>query len=261
MTGDAIERADEPVLRSRSGPVAIVTLNRPSRKNAMTSDMRNSYLRALRDAGSDDTVGAVVVTGAGGSFCAGADFEALTGLDSDELSRRQAEQEVPFDIALSLPKPVIAAIDGAVAGIGFAHALMADIRIATPEAFFVTAFSRLGLVAEGGLSWLLPRLVGSSRALDLLWTSRRCTADEALEMGLVNSVVDGDVLDAAIDYATALVDGASAHSLAVMKQQVRDDWACSHAEALARSKVLVAESLDRPEFAERVAQRRAGKSA
>lgn len=241
--------------------VATVTLNRPERLNAMTPEMRNRYLATLRDLGDDDDVGAIVVTGAGRGFCAGSDFQSLDGLDGAAWAETRKNPEVQFDIALTINKPVIAAVNGPAAGVGFAHALMADLRFASTDATFVTAFSKLGLVAEGGISWLLPRLVGTARALDFLWSSRPVRGEEAFATGLVQRLVSPeDLLPSAHAYARGLLDTASPYSIGVMKQRVYGDWATSREVAWELSKELVEESMGRPEFAERAARRGSSRS-
>jgi enoyl-CoA hydratase/carnithine racemase len=146
---------------------------------------------------------------------------------------------------------VIAAINGAVAGLGLVEAATCDLRFASPDAIFTLAFSRYGLTAEGGISWLLPRIVGTGRALDLLWTSKRFTGADAYRFGLVEYLSEpGNALADAHAYAARLVAQVSAYSLAKMKEQVYADWGHDRDRALEASWRLVLESLDRPEFRE-----------
>ncbi|WP_312883193.1 enoyl-CoA hydratase-related protein [Actinomadura welshii] len=257
MDGALTSRHDGPIRSETVNEIALITLNRPERLNAFTAEMRALYLAALDRADRDPDVRAIVVTGAGRAFSAGADFKALEGLDAETMRARAAEQELPFDTAMRLRKPLIAAVNGPVAGIGMAHALMADVRFAAPEATFTTAFARLGLTAEGGLAWLLSRLVGTARALDLLYSSRTVGAAEAERIGLVQWTVPADeLLDRARDYAAGLAAN-SAHSLARMREQVHAAWEQDWRTAYAFSQDLVYESLDRPEFAELAARRSA----
>ena len=260
--GDAPTPQDAaPILSETADGITLITLNRPERLNAFTTEMRALYLEALDRADRDRRVRAVVVTGAGRAFCAGADFTALEGLDSAELRARSAVSEHPYDTALRIRKPLIAAVNGPVAGIGIAHALMADLRFASPSATFTTAFARLGLTAEAGTAWLLTRLVGTARALDLLYSSRTVDAEEAERIGLVQWIVPADELvDRAREYALSLAAN-SAYSLARMREQVLTAWDQDWDTAYARSQDLVHESLDRPEFAERAARRRAPANA
>ncbi|MEU9024446.1 enoyl-CoA hydratase-related protein [Actinomadura sp. NPDC048394] len=251
----------QPILCKIVNQIALITLNRPSRLNALTPAMREAYLETLDRADRDADVRAIVVTGAGRAFCAGADFTALEGLDAAKMRSRMQNQKVPFDRALRLGKPLIAAVNGAVAGIGMAHVLMADIRFAAPEARFTTAFARLGLTAEGGTAWLLTRLVGTARAMDMLCSSRVVGAEEAERIGLVQWIVPADeLLDRALAYAVALA-GNSAYSLARMREQVYSAWEQDWPSAYEHSQQLVYESLDRPEFTELAARRKAERAS
>ncbi|MFV9453841.1 enoyl-CoA hydratase-related protein [Rhodococcus sp. NM-2] len=248
-----VEDSDKSVLWEVREGVALITLNRPHRLNALTVEMRTRYLSLLHHAGQDEAVRAIVVTGAGRGFCAGADFKALEGVDGQVLRDRQAAEQFPIDMARRIAKPVIAAVNGPAAGVGFAHALMADIRFASSQAVFTTSFAKLGLVAEAGTSWLLPRLIGSARALDLLWSGRKFSASEALSYGVVQSVWDPDeLLERTLEYAHLLANGSSAYSIATIKEQVAADWSSSWADALERSHEKTVESFSRPEFAARV---------
>ncbi len=257
MTTSEPERdAEDSVLIETSDGIATITLNRPHRLNAFTAEMRVRYLECLAAADRDPDVRVITVTGAGRAFCAGADFTQLDRLDEATMRREHAAQSVPSDVAMRLRKPLIAAVNGAVAGIGFAHMLMADLRFATPEARFTTAFARLGLPAEDGVAWLLARTVGTARALDLLLSARTVDGEEALRIGLVQWIVPaGELLARVREYAGALAEGSSAHSMAVMREQVYGAWGQTWPEAFARSRELLYESLKRPEFAERVARR------
>ena len=209
------------VLSEVRNGVALVTLNRPDRMNAWTPAMQSEYFDALGSATADPDVRAVVVTGAGRGFCPGADMAYLEELGSGTPGQRPTPDPRPMIYPLSVPKPMIAAINGACAGLGLVHALMCDVRIAAAGAKFTTAFSRRGLVAEHGASWLLPRLVGTSRALDLLLSARVFTSEEALELGVVNRVVaPNDVVPVAMEYATDLATNCSPTSMAVIKSQI-----------------------------------------
>ncbi|SEG88634.1 Enoyl-CoA hydratase/carnithine racemase [Thermomonospora echinospora] len=256
LEGAPEERDENPILYKTVDGIATITLNRPDRLNAFTRRMRELYLRCLARADRDEEVRAIVVTGAGRAFCAGADFKELDGLDAATLRARNAAQEIPFDTAVRLTKPLIAAVNGPVAGIGMAHALMADLRFAGASARFTTSFARLGLTAEGGVAWLLARLVGTARALDLLYSARLIDSAEALRIGLVQWVVpDGELLARARAYAADLAATSSPYSLARMREQVYGAWEQDWPSAYARAEELVYESLDRPEFAELAVRR------
>ena len=190
------------ILYDVSDKIATITLNRPDRMNAWTPIMERDVRHAMEAAAADDNVRVIVLTGAGRAFCAGADMDALKGLDPDDI--RRAESLPPFDMNRrpdwqtryayypSIPKPVIGMLNGATAGIGLVHALYCDLRFAADNTVFTTAFSRRGLIAEHGISWMLPRIVGHANALDLLMSARRVSSDEALRIGLVNRLYPPD---------------------------------------------------------------------
>jgi enoyl-CoA hydratase/carnithine racemase len=175
--------AYQHILYEVSEKIATITLNRPDRMNAWTPIMERDVRHAMEAAATDDNVRVIVLTGAGRAFCAGADMEALKGLDPDDIKRAQSLP--PFDMNRrpdwqsrygyypSISKPVIGMLNGATAGIGLVHALYCDLRFAADNTVFTTAFSRRGLIAEHGISWMLPRIVGHANALDLLMSARR----------------------------------------------------------------------------------------
>lgn len=249
--------SDDVVLYERREPgIALLTLNRPDRLNAWTGALAERYFTLLEQAAADPEVKVIVVTGAGRGFCAGADMDTLQGLgQSAGAGPAAAAGNWPqYFTALNVPKPVIAAVNGACAGIGMVQALMCDIRFAAAGAKFTTAFARRGLIAEYGMSWILPRLAGTSRALDLLFSARVVLAEEALEMGLVNRVLPPDeLLDHTLAYAADIAVNCSPTSMSVMKQQVyRDisrDLVSAHDDAIE----LMKASLRRPDFREGVA--------
>ena len=172
------------VLIEVSEGVAQLTLNRPDRLNAWTAEMGRAYFDLLDECAAREDVRVIVVTGAGRGFCAGADMKDLESIGSGDLDGARADlDERPQTYALTIPKPVIAAINGPCAGLGLVHALMCDLRFAAQGAKLTTAFARRGLVAEHGISWVLPRLVGPARALDLLLSGRIVLAEEAARAG------------------------------------------------------------------------------
>ncbi|MDY7102813.1 MAG: enoyl-CoA hydratase-related protein [Actinomycetota bacterium] len=236
------------------GPVAILTLNRPDRLNAWTGELGDAYWNGLDRAVADPDVRAIVVTGAGKGFCAGADMDMLQGIGSGSGGGGRELRSEHQTYTLSVPKIVIGAINGACAGLGLVQATMFDVRIAAAGAKFTTAFAKRGLIAEHGIGWVLPRLVGPSRALDLLLSARVVLAEEALDMGLVNRVVPADeVLDAAIGYATDIAENVSPASIATMKRQV---WSGLEQTMAASNEVAddaMAHSLRQPDFREGVA--------
>ena len=218
---------DDLVLYEVDDPVAIVTLNRPEKLNALTYPMLAAFRAAVERAEADPRVVGIVVTGAGRGFCAGLDAEVLRQTTAPGAGRsaapRETASEVPglFTYLLAIGKPVIAAVNGPAAGGGFVLAVMSDIRFASSAASFTTVFSKRGLVAEHGTSWILPRLLGAGRALDLLWSSRRVDAAEALRLGLVEDVVESDdLLARARRYIVELAEVASPGSLRDTKAMV-----------------------------------------
>lgn len=237
--------------------VAIVTLNRPERLNAWTGELGTGYFDALDRAAADPDVRAIVVTGAGRGFCAGADMDNLQGISSgqDEGSGEDAPQlrAERHDYALSVPKPVVAAINGACAGLGFVHAMMCDVRFAAEGAKFTSAFARRGLIAEHGVSWMLPRVVGPSHALDILMSGRVFLADEAKDMGVVSRVVPReDLVSEAVSYARDLGRYSAPWSMAQIKRQVWGQLDEARSDALEESNAIMRESLQRPDFKEGV---------
>ena len=249
-------------------PVAVITLNRPQALNAWTEKMDFEVRDALTRAAADPKVVGIIVTGEGRAFCAGADMNLLSNISSGtnehamtrpgtraEWARDDGDDDFAgrFPYVMAIDKPVIAAINGAVAGMAFPFALCCDIRIVTPSALFVTAFAQRGLIAEWGLSWLLPRLVGPAVALDLLYTSRRVSGDEAYRLGLANYLVEGEQLMAfSRNYVEELARGSSPTSMAIMKRQVYEQLHRGLGEAEFDSQRLILESFKRGDFKEGV---------
>ncbi|HEY2287814.1 MAG TPA: enoyl-CoA hydratase-related protein [Streptosporangiaceae bacterium] len=190
----------DSVLRGQSGAVATITINRPAARNALTNETKLSLLSALRDCSADPGIRAVILTGAGGAFCAGqdlrehADQAAADGAPLDTV--RDHYNPIVMTIT-GMAKPVIAALPGVAAGAGASLAFACDFRIAARRASFLMAFARIGLTADSGASWTLPRLIGSARAAELLMLAEPVSADRALELGLVTSVTDDEELPAA----------------------------------------------------------------
>ena len=228
------------ILYQRDGGVLTITLNRPDFLNAWTRQMEDDVYAAMTEATRDDQVKSIIITGAGRGFCAGADMNLLGDIQSGEgraLSHVKAVEAVdnsipgganmPKDYGMrysyfpTVPKPVIAAINGPCAGLGLIMALYCDVRFAADNAAFTTAFSRRGLIAEHGISWMLPALIGHANALDLLMSGRKFMAPEAGQMGLVNRVIDSDsLIDETRAYAEDMANNVSPRSMRVMKRQV-----------------------------------------
>lgn len=197
---------DAPVLVERRGPALVLTLNRPERRNAISGPMLDALGRALRSADEDASVRAVVLTGAGGAFCAGLDLKAAAAgeaLEGGGIGNRVGELDrsaAPPVLLHHLATPVIAAIDGPAAGYGMDLALGCDLRVASPSARLVPAFTGRGLVPESGGTWLLPRLVGQARAAEILLLALELDAPRLLSLGLVSEVCE-DPLARALELA------------------------------------------------------------
>jgi enoyl-CoA hydratase/carnithine racemase len=245
----------ELVLAERRGAVLVLTLNRPERLNAWTDALEVEYFAQLDAAEADPEVRAVVLTGAGRGFCAGADFDVLEDATDgkDGPPEHIVNRPRPRSFPLTLRKPLIGAINGAAAGLGFVEALYCDVRFCVPGAKLTTAFVRRGLIAEYGVSWILPRLVGTSRALDLLLSGRVMLGEEAHRIGLVDHLAEpGELLDAAVAYAEELVANCSPASMAIIKAQVQRGLDQSFAENFDEAEELIAASFERPDAAEGV---------
>ncbi len=257
----------EHILYEVSDRIATVTLNRPDRLNAWTSIMEAEIRVAMAAASVDPGVRVVILTGAGRGFCAGADMDLLSGIQQGGSGAgRRATGAEPFDAAANpnfqmrysyfpaMPKPVIAAINGPAAGLGLIVALYCDLRFAADTAVFTTAFSRRGLIAEHGISWLLPRLVGPSKALDLMLSARKLGAEEAQRIGLVDRLAKPEsLLDEARAYARDLADMVSPRSMRVMKRQLWEAQFQNLAEATAIGNAEMLESFKSADFKEGVA--------
>jgi len=241
----------DSVLFAVEDGVGVITLNRPEALNAWTFGMGVQYLRVLDEAATNNDVKVIIVTGAGRGFCAGADMGSLKQLIAGEMPPPEGVRD-DFATEPAVPKPVIAAINGPCVGLGLARALYCDIRFLQRGTKLSTAFARRGLPAEDALAWLIPRIVGWSRGLDLLLSARTVDDTEALSLGLVNQVVD-DALAAAKDYAREMVTNCSPASLREIKGQIWGGADLSLQEANARADKLLLAAFKRPDLAESVA--------
>ncbi len=261
------------ILYEVNDPVAIISFNRPQAMNAWTDSMGREFEDAVKRASADPAVVGIIVTGAGRAFCAGADMKVLNSLSSGDpaASGRAASGDATgasassaadepiddfsgrFPFLMRVPKPIIAAINGAVAGMAYPLTLCCDMRFMAPEAVMVTSFAQRGLIAEWGLSWLLPRTVGPAVALDLLYSARKVGAEEALRIGLVNGVVPAeDLIEHCSAYIRNLAANCSPTSMAVMKQQVYQHLHVGLGAAERDALRLMQESFTRPDFKEGV---------
>jgi enoyl-CoA hydratase/carnithine racemase len=255
------------VLYESNNGVGLVTLNRPQRGNAWTGRMEMELRAALVQAAGDPDARVIVLTGAGDRFCVGGDSQALEG----HVERGSYDSGVPeplapvgrtddpdlvgkFSFLWGIDKPVVAAVNGAAAGLGFVLMCYCDLRFAAEGAKLTMAFPRLGLPAEAGISWLLPRLIGTTRAADLLLTSRVMLAEEAERIGLVNRVLPAErLLPETMAFARRLGQEVAPSSLRVIKEQLYADLR----GGLAQSEVVAHRRMDemvgRPDFKEGVA--------
>jgi enoyl-CoA hydratase/carnithine racemase len=217
-------------------PVAVLTLNRPEKLNAFTYATLGEIRSAIDACAKDRRVVGIVITGNGRGFSAGLDANTLAEVTAAPApARAKTPDPLPgiFSYLLHVPKPIIAAVNGVAAGGGLILALMSDLRIASEKASFTTVFLKRGLIAEHGSSWLLPRMVGVGRALDLLWMSDRIDAAEAQRCGLVQSVVAHDqLLQTACDYVRRLAVTASPAAIAETKRLLYRHLGTGYVEAL-----------------------------
>jgi len=236
--------------------VATITIDRPEKRNAMSYAMLRDFHAALADAGDDGDVGAVVITGAGGAFCAGTDLADLADTPEDERGTRARTPERPTRTwpIVACPKPVVGAIDGAAAGMGAELATQCDVRIASTRARFGWNFVHRGLVPDTGAgSFLLPRLIGPSAALRILYSGEFVGADEALRLGFVAAVVDPDDLAVAADAEARRFLAGSPFALRRVKQLVYEGMARPADEHLRRTAELLEECFRSDDHREGVA--------
>lgn len=263
--------SDTEILLQTRDRVTTITLNRPDRLNAWTGAMGDQVKQAVTAAGRDPDCRVIVITGAGRGFCAGADMERLQSVAEEgagDTPAHDVDAAAPitapgpdlgnlypglFGYMYDCPKPIIAAINGPIAGIGMAMSLFTDLRFTAEDAVFTTAFAARGLIAEHGMAQLLPRLIGEAQALDLLLSARKFTGAEAAAMGLVNQALPGDQLMPHVTtLARTLATQVSPRSMAVMKRQVRKSYAQSFAASLEEADREMLASFDSDDFQEGV---------
>ncbi|OBK68551.1 enoyl-CoA hydratase [Mycobacterium colombiense] len=222
---------DGLVTRTVTDGVAVLTWNRPDRNNAWTIPMEIEYFRLLDECADDESVRVIVVTGAGRSFCPGMDAGVLAEQARNGTTTKP-HLRTPQTFPLSIPKPIIAAINGACAGIGLVAAMNCDMRFAASTAKLTTSFAQRGIMAEHGLAWSLPRVVGVGKAMDLLLSARVILAPEALELGLLEQVyAPEELMTRTLEYAKYLAQNSSPIAMGVMKRQVYSAQESSHEEA------------------------------
>ncbi len=260
--------AEPQALYAAADGVATITLNRPANLNALTREMGDLVRDHMRMAVDDEAVRVIILTGAGRGFCAGADMGGLQTIQDNQSSREIRERSIPlpfddtsrtdfqksFSYFPAVAKPIIGAVNGPCAGLGMILALYCDMRFASETAMFSTAFARRGLIAEHGVSWLLPRLVGMAHATDLLFSARKIEAPEAERMGLVNRVfAPDDLMRQTLAYARMLATEVSPRSLRVMKRQLWDAQFQSLGEAVDVGDAEMLKSFKSEDFREGVA--------
>lgn len=238
------------------GNAAILTLNRPDKLNAFTYHMLDEIKSAIDAAVENPDVIGIVITGNGRGFSAGLDSAVLASVTSGGMqssSGTSDDGQLPgiFSYLLEVPKPVIAAINGVAAGGGLILALMSDIRIASTSAALTTVFLKRGLIAEHGSSWILPRLVGTGRALDLLWASDKVAAEEALRLGLVDRLADpANLVADAVAYIEKIAATSAPAAVAETKRLVYSHLGTGYVDALREADVSQNKFVNAPDAAE-----------
>ncbi|HYL36389.1 MAG TPA: enoyl-CoA hydratase [Bryobacteraceae bacterium] len=262
--------ANQETLYQVADRVATITLNRPDKLNAWTATMEQEVRAAMYEAEKDENVRVVIITGAGRGFCAGADMSLLGSIAREGLGQRTPENlfgqsngqrpnvrpdfKQKYSYFPAIQKPVIAAVNGPAVGLGFIITLYCDLRFASDTARFGTAFAKRGLIAEYGLAWMLPRLIGPSAALDMLFSARMVDAQEALRLGLVNQVFPQDSLLGSVRaYAKEVAYNVSPRSLRVIKDQVYNGLFQTLSEACETAGHEMVQSLQSEDFKEGVA--------
>jgi enoyl-CoA hydratase/carnithine racemase len=260
----------ETIQYSVDDPIATITLNRPDRLNALTGQMLAELQQAVAAAEADDRAVAILLTGAGRGFCAGADMARLqatsegktrSSVEWDSADAKPGDFDMMGDdyrlghaYLMATRKPIVAAINGPCAGLGFVIAMLCDIRFASDRAVFTTSFAQRGLVAEHGISWILPRLIGPANAMDILLSGRKFDGAEAERLGVVNRTIEHDrLLDHARGYLPSLATHSAPRSLQTMKHQVYKHLDAPLGDAMRESLRLMKESLKREDFKEGVA--------
>jgi enoyl-CoA hydratase/carnithine racemase len=263
--------ANQETLYNVADRVATITLNRPDKLNAWTGTMEQEVRASMHEAENDANVRVIILTGGGRGFCAGADMSLLGSIAQqglgdqgrDHVLRNSGNGGRPgvrpdfqkkYSYFPSIQKPVIAAVNGPAVGLGFIITLYCDLRFASDSARFGTAFAKRGLIAEYGISWMLPRLIGPANAMDMLFSARLVDASEALRMGLVNQVFPQDsFMRSVYAYAKDLANNVSPRSLRVIKEQVYNGMFQTLSEAFDGAEQEMVKSLQCEDFKEGVA--------
>ena len=270
MKSEPINSNNEEVLYSEIDNIAILTLNRPDRLNAYNENIYNGIREGINKVNNSEKINAIIITGAGRGFCAGADMDGLKNttqgntitpkqketeqLPSEDIGPKIAEHyKTRFGFMAMCRKPIIAAINGPCAGIGLVMTLFCDLRFAAEGSKFTTAFAKRGLIAEHGISWILPRLVGHAHAMDVLFTGRVFLAEEAEKIGLINKCFPKETfLDSTLEYVKMLADTSSPRSVSVMKAQIYKAFFQDLNDAAALGDYEMQESFSSEDFKEGV---------
>ncbi|MGE0599673.1 MAG: enoyl-CoA hydratase-related protein [Dehalococcoidia bacterium] len=257
----------DEILYEVEDPTAVITFNRPQTLNSFTYKTLAEFRHAIAAAEADPKVVGIIVTGSGRGFSAGMDMNALAemtktgesgggdfGLRAHPGDPSMGDNFTKMNTYLmAVRKPVLAAVNGACAGLGFSLACMCDMRFVERQARFITSFSARGLVAEHGTSWILPRLIGPSKALDIFWTGRRIEGEEALELGIANRLCEnGESVNDAKEFVRGLAKTSSPRSLMEMKQMVYRHLNMELGPAIDETQRRQDDSLKRPDFTEGV---------
>ena len=268
MTSKAGPTSYHEIIYEVDGPVATITINRPSKLNALTDLTQAEIRHALECSERNGKIVGTILTGAGRGFCSGVDMGALTEMSKAGESTWKSHDNLLVDPGnpdndpnflsspayfLGLRKPLIAAVNGASAGLGFSYATFCDLRFVDRTAKFITSFGPRGLIAEHGTSWMLPRLVGPSNALDLLWTSKRLDAVEAFRIGYANRLCEtGKSVIEAKQYLTEIAKTSAPISIMMMKKQIYRHLNQELGVSMEETKLWMEESLKREDFKEGV---------
>jgi 2-(1,2-epoxy-1,2-dihydrophenyl)acetyl-CoA isomerase len=243
--------AEQLVTYAVDNGVAWIRLNRPEKRNAVSGALRSALAAAVRHAERDAEARVVVVTGSGTAFCAGADVRELQGREA-AVAEIRTEYERILTGLHSMPKPTIAAVNGVAAGVGASLAMCCDLRYAVPQAYFKEAFVNIGLTVDGGASWLLPRIVGSGKALELFYTGEDFPAEDAERLGLVNHLVEPDELEPTVRALAERLARGPTEALGAMKRSVNFAATATLEEAMDFEFLLQGVMMESPDFRERV---------
>ena len=259
----------EQIIYEVDGPAATITMNRPDTLNAMTSLLQAELRHALDASERNEDIIGTVLTGAGRGFCSGVDMNDLGAMSAAGKTIGKSYEHLAADpgnpdkdpnymfsppYLLGLRKPIIAAVNGACAGLGFSYATFCDMRFVDRNAKFVSSFAPRGLIAEHGTSWMLPRIVGPSHALDIFWSSRRVEGEEAYRMGYANRLCEpGESVKEAQDYLKMIAGTSAPISIMMMKKQVYKHLMRDLGESMVEDNQWMSDSLTKDDFKEGVA--------